>query len=55
MLRPWTKIGLPAAALPALRLTPASDLADASPSSARKVLTRLTQAAEALTSVAAES
>jgi hypothetical protein len=55
VMRPWTKIGLGAGALPALRLTPASDLAEASPSSARKVLARLTQAAEALTSVAAES
>ncbi|MBP3034833.1 hypothetical protein J2M53_01005 [Arthrobacter sp. zg-ZUI100] len=54
VLRPWSKIGLPATALPALRLTPAGDLADASPSSARRVLSRLTQTAEALTQVAAE-
>ena len=54
VLRPWTKIGLPAAALPALRLTPAKELAEASPSSARRVLERLTQAAAALTQVAAE-
>lgn len=54
VLRPWTKIGLSAGALPALRLTPAAELADASPSSARKVLSRLTQAAEALSQVAAE-
>ncbi|MCC3267193.1 hypothetical protein [Arthrobacter gengyunqii] len=55
VLRPWTKIGLPVNALPALRLTPAAELAEASPSSARKVLSRLTQAAEALSQVAAES
>ena len=55
VMRPWTKIGLGAAALPALRLTPASELSEASPSSARRMLTRLTQTAEALTSVAAES
>lgn len=54
VLRPWTKIGLGAGSLPALRLTPAADLADASPSAARKVLARLTQAAEALTQIAAE-
>ncbi|MBP3044587.1 hypothetical protein KKR91_12535 [Arthrobacter jiangjiafuii] len=54
VLRPWSKIGLPATALPALRLTPAGELAEASPSSARRVLSRLTQTAEALTQVAAE-
>ena len=55
VLRPWTKIGLGTALLPALRLTPAADLAGAAPSSARRVLTRLTQTAQALTQVAAES
>ncbi|MFJ7750550.1 hypothetical protein ACIQXM_11415 [Arthrobacter sp. NPDC097144] len=55
VLRPWNKIGLPPRALPALRLTPAGELADASPSSARKVLNRLTQTAGALSQVAAES
>lgn len=54
VLRPWSKIGLPVTALPALRLTPAAELAEASPSSARQVLSRLTQTAEALTQVAAE-
>lgn len=54
VLRPWSKIGLPATALPALRLTPAAELAEVSPSSARQVLSRLTQTAEALTQVAAE-
>ena len=54
VLRPWSKIGLPVTALPALRLTPAGELAEASPSSARRVLSRLTQTAEALTQVAAE-
>lgn len=54
VLRPWNKIGLPAAALPALRLTPAGELALVSPSSARSMLTRLTQAAQALSQVAAE-
>ncbi len=54
VLRPWNKIGLSAAALPALRLTPAAELAEASPSSARKVLSRLTQTAQALSQVAAE-
>ena len=54
VLRPWTKIGLSANALPALRLTPAAELAEVSPSSARKVLSRLTQTAQALSQVAAE-
>lgn len=54
VLRPWAKIGLSPDRLPALRLMPAADLAAVSPSSARKILTRLTQTAEALSQVAAE-
>lgn len=54
VLRPWNKLGLPAASLPALRLTPASGLADVSPETARRVLTRLTGTAAALDQVVAE-
>lgn len=52
---PWMRIGLPLRELPALGILPAGDLADLTPSSARRVLERLTQTASALDQLAAES
>ncbi|QCB96927.1 hypothetical protein E5206_08310 [Arthrobacter sp. PAMC25564] len=46
--RPWRQLGLPAATLGALRITPSDGLAGHSPSSATAVLTRLTQIADGL-------
>ena len=54
VLRPWGKLGLAAADLPVLRVTPAAGLADVSPDTARRMLTRLTGAASALDQVRAE-
>lgn len=51
VLRPWRGLGLPARQLAALRLTPATGLAEYTPSSARAVLNRLTDAARALNDV----
>jgi hypothetical protein len=50
--RPWRQLGLPAAALGALRLTPAGGLEGFTPSGATSVLTRLTQSADALNQLA---
>ncbi len=54
VMRPWRGVGLPAQQLSALRLTPAAGLAGHTPSSARAVLTRLTDAARALNDVRVE-
>ncbi|MDJ0356459.1 hypothetical protein [Paenarthrobacter sp. PH39-S1] len=54
VMRPWRGVGLPARQLSALRLTPAAGLAGHTPSSARAVLTRLTDAARALNDVRTE-
>ncbi len=50
----WTRVGLPVGDLPALGIMPAGDLADLTPSRARRVLERLTQTASALDQLAAE-
>ena len=52
---PWQRVGLPLRDLPAVGILPAGDLADLSPSSARRVLERLTQTASALDQLAAEN
>jgi hypothetical protein len=54
VMRPWRGLGLPARQLAALRLTPATGLAGYAPSSARTVLSRLTDTARALNDVMAE-
>ena len=54
VMRPWRGLGLPARQLAALRLTPATGLAGYTPSSARAVLSRLTDTARALNDVMAE-
>ncbi|MGO4247030.1 hypothetical protein AB4Y87_07415 [Paenarthrobacter sp. RAF54_2] len=46
--RPWSQLGLPASALSALRVTPATGLAHVKPSTAKEVLARLTQVADGL-------
>lgn len=50
--RPWRQLGLPAAALGGLRLTPAGGLEGFTPSDATAVLTRLTQSVDALNQLA---
>jgi len=50
--RPWRQLGLPGSSLGAVRLTPAGGLAGHSPSSATRVLARLTHAADALNQIA---
>jgi hypothetical protein len=55
VLRPWRQLGLPAASLPQLRITPSTGLASHSLDAARLVLTRLGQVADALNQVVAEA
>ncbi|NKX50153.1 hypothetical protein HER39_06135 [Arthrobacter deserti] len=55
VLRPWRQLGLPAASLPRLRITPSTGLAAHRLDSARLVLARLGQVADALNQVVAES
>ncbi|MCG2622744.1 hypothetical protein LVY72_12610 [Arthrobacter sp. I2-34] len=55
VLRPWRQLGLPAASLPQLRITPSTGLAGHSLDAARLVLTRLGQVADALNQVVAEA
>jgi len=50
--RPWRQLGLPAAALNALRVTPSGGLERHSPSTATAVLTRLTDVADGLNQLA---
>jgi hypothetical protein len=50
--RPWSQLGLPASALSALRVTPATGLAHLKLSTAREMLTRLTQVADGLDQLA---
>lgn len=50
--RPWRQLGLPASALGALRVTPSTGLERFTPSSAKEVLTRLTQVADGLDQLA---
>jgi hypothetical protein len=50
--RPWRQLGLPAASLGTLRVTPSAGLEGYTPSGATAVLTRLTQAADALNQLA---
>ncbi|MFJ5954954.1 hypothetical protein ACIQC5_03240 [Paenarthrobacter sp. NPDC092416] len=50
--RPWRQLGLPAAALGGIRVTPSTGLAHLTPSEARSVLTRLTQVADGLDQLA---
>ncbi|MER2135567.1 MAG: hypothetical protein ABS910_12905 [Arthrobacter sp.] len=52
---PWMRVGLPLRDLPAAGIMPAGDLADLAPSSARRVLERLTQTASALDQLAAQN
>lgn len=54
VLRPWRQLGLPLSRLPQLRLTPSTGLAGQSPEAARRILTRLSQSAEALNQIVAE-
>ena len=54
VMRPWRGLGLPVRQLAALRLTPATGLDGYTPSSARAVLSRLTDTARALNDVMAE-
>lgn len=53
VLRPWGRVGLPVHQLHQVRLTPSSSLSALAPRDAKRVLTRLTQAAEALNQTAA--
>lgn len=53
VMRPWRAIGLPAAALAGLRVTPDAGLETLSPAQARAVLTRSTDTARALNDVLA--
>jgi hypothetical protein len=46
--RPWRQLGLPAAALSTLRVTPSAGLAGRSPAEATAVLGRITQLADGL-------
>ncbi|NKX53815.1 hypothetical protein HGG74_04505 [Arthrobacter sp. E918] len=55
VLRPWRQLGLPAASLPQLRITPSTGLAGHTPAAARQVLTRLGQVADALNQVVADA
>lgn len=55
VLRPWRDVGLPMQSLPALSPVPGADLDRTSPATARAVLTRLTQVADALDQVAKDS
>lgn len=55
VLRPWRQLGLPAARLPQLRITPSTGLASHRMDAARLVLTRLGQMADALNQVVAEA
>ena len=55
VVRPWRQLGLPAASLPQLRITPSTGLAGHSLDAARLVLTRLGQVADALNQVVADS
>jgi hypothetical protein len=50
--RPWRQLGLPAAGLGSLRVTPTAGLAGHTPASATGVLTRLTQVADGLNQLA---
>ncbi|WP_347107895.1 hypothetical protein AAHB33_13255 [Paenarthrobacter sp. S56] len=50
--RPWRQLGLPAAALSSLRVTPAAGLAALAPSEAKAVLTKLTHVADGLDQLA---
>jgi len=50
--RPWRQLGLPAAALRTLRITPSGGLDTFTPTGATAVLTRLTHAADALNQLA---
>ncbi|EMY33509.1 hypothetical protein D477_014411 [Arthrobacter crystallopoietes BAB-32] len=55
VLRPWQQLGLPLARLHQVRLVPSGGLAGLPPESARQVLARLSQAADALNQVIAEA
>lgn len=54
VVRPWQQLGLPLSRLPQLRITPSSGLAGKTPDTARAVVTRLAQTADALNQVVAE-
>ena len=55
VVRPWRQLGLPMARLPRLRITPSAGLAGTAPDTARAVVKRLTQTADALNQVVAEA
>jgi hypothetical protein len=50
--RPWRQLGLPPSDLASVRVTPSTGLAGFTPSSAKEVLTRLTQLADGLNQLA---
>ena len=50
--KPWRQLGLPASGLAGLRVTPSTGLADFKPSTAKDVLTKLTQVADGLDQLA---
>lgn len=50
--KPWRQLGLPASGLAGLRVTPSTGLADFTPSTAKDVLTKLTQVADGLDQLA---
>ncbi|NWL13389.1 hypothetical protein DM793_19160 [Paenarthrobacter nitroguajacolicus] len=50
--KPWRQLGLPASGLAGLRVTPSTGLADFKPSTAKAVLSKLTQVADGLDQLA---